>query len=165
MLYQIINNTAVAWAGEPINDVRHPLSIENLWTENQLNEVGLYKLVAADAIPDGKEVVSSTISIVNGRPKRVNTLQDIPALNPADYVLTARQIRLGLIRNNVALSVVQTAINAIPDQETRDEAQVYWEFSNAIVWTHPMTQALLALSGIDANSAAQMWLVAKDYEA
>jgi hypothetical protein len=42
---------------------------------------------------------------------------------------------------------VQAAIGAIEDDQQRDEAQVYWEFSTVINWSHPMTQALIALAG------------------
>lgn len=167
MLYTISANTAVEWRGEilPGENVRHPLNIEQLWSEAELNSHGLYKLTAADAIPEGKQAQSSSVQVVNGQPKTVYVLEDIPEPSPSDYVLTARQIRLGLIRHNVSLATVQSAINAITDSQQRDEAQVYWDYSTAILWDHPMTQALLTLSGIPEANAAAMWLVAKDYEA
>lgn len=77
--------------------------------------------------------------------------------------LTARQLRLGLVRNNISLSIVQTAINNLPTQSLRDEAQIYWEYSTEINWDHPMTQTLMALVGLDQNTSAAMWLTAKDY--
>lgn len=88
-----------------------------------------------------------------------------PTLGPADYPLTARQLRLGLIRHGIALATVQAAISAIGDGQQRDEAQVYWEFSTVINWSHPMTRGLMALAGITPEDAAAMWMVAKDYEA
>ena len=88
-----------------------------------------------------------------------------PSTDPADFPLTARQLRLGLIRHGIGLSAVQAAISAIPDQTQRDEAQVYWEFSTVINWSHPMTRGLMALAGITPEDAAAMWMVAKDYEA
>lgn len=88
-----------------------------------------------------------------------------PVLGPADFPLTARQLRLGLIRRGISLATVQAAITAIPDVQQRDEAQVYWEFSTVINWSHPMTQALIALVGITTEDAAAMWMAAKDYEA
>lgn len=88
-----------------------------------------------------------------------------PSTDPADFPLTARQLRLGLIRHGITLSTVQAAISAIGDGQQRDEAQVYWEFSTVINWSHPMTQALIALVGITTEDAAAMWMAAKDYEA
>lgn len=84
--------------------------------------------------------------------------------DPADYTLTARQLRLGLIRHGISLATVQSAISGIEDGQERDEAQVYWEFSTTIAWSHPMTQALMALAGISPEDAAAMWMVAKGYE-
>jgi hypothetical protein len=59
----------------------------------------------------------------------------------------------------------ESAISAIGDGQQRDEAQVYWEFSTVINWSHPMTRGLMALAGITPEDAAAMWMVAKDYEA
>jgi len=161
MLYRIVNNVAIGWQGEPINGVFYPLNIEDLWGENELNNIGLYKLVAADPVANTDTIVSSTISIVNGRPKTINTTRP---LAPSDFPLTARQLRLGLIRNNVSLSTVQSVINGIPDPQTKDEYQVYWEYSTTINWEHPVTQALIAAVGITQANASIMWMIAKDYE-
>lgn len=89
--------------------------------------------------------------------------EPLPSTDPVDYPLTARQIRLGLVRNGVSLATIQATIDALPSPQ-RDEAQIYWEFSTMIHWEHPMTQALMALAGIDAKNAAAMWMAAKDYE-
>lgn len=163
MLYKIVNGVAQAWVGEPINGIRHPSNIETVWSNTELNAIGLYKPVAADVIPEGKQASDQQVQIVNGVPKTVYTLEDIPAPHPSRYPLTARQLRLGLVRNNISLSVVQTAINALPTQSIRDEAQIYWEYSTQVNWDHPMTQTLMALVGLNANTAASMWLTAKDY--
>jgi len=87
------------------------------------------------------------------------------AHGPEHFPLTARQLRLGLIRNGYSLASVQAAIDNISNPAQRDEAQVYWEFSTVVHWDHQTTQALLALSGIDPSDAAAMWMAAKDYEA
>lgn len=83
--------------------------------------------------------------------------------DPRNYPLTARQLRLGLIRHGISLSVVQAAIDGLPSPN-RDEAQVYWEFSTEIHWGHPMTGYLVQLIGLGLEDAATMWLTAKDYE-
>lgn len=83
--------------------------------------------------------------------------------SPANNPLTARQLRLGLVRNNVSLSAVQTAINNLPTQSLRDEAQIYWEFSTEINWDHPMTQTLMAMVGLSVNTATVMWTTARTY--
>lgn len=89
--------------------------------------------------------------------------ESAPSAAPADYPLSARQLRLGLVRNGVSLGKVQATIDALPSPQ-RDEAQIYWEFSTEIHWGHPMTQSLMALAGISDEAAAAMWMLAKDYE-
>lgn len=93
----------------------------------------------------------------------VADIPEAPPSSPADYPLTARQLRLGLVRNGVSLGKVQATIDALPSPQ-RDEAQIYWEFSATINWEHPMTQSLMALAGIPDEAAAAMWMLAKDYE-
>lgn len=82
---------------------------------------------------------------------------------PEHFPLTARQLRLGLVRNGLSLSAVQSQIDLLPLPD-RDEAQIYWEYSNEIQWNHPMTQALIGMAGIPVELATSIWMIAKDYE-
>jgi len=74
MLYKVENNTPVEWRGERLNGISHPRQIENVWTEADLNAIGLYKAKAPDPVPDGYVVTDTTLEIVDGVPKWVNTL-------------------------------------------------------------------------------------------
>lgn len=85
-------------------------------------------------------------------------------LGPEAYPLTARQMRLGLVRGGVSLKAIQTAIDNLPNP-ARDEAQIYWEFSTIVKWGDATMQSILAAAGLDTESATAMWLAAKDYEA
>ena len=163
------DNVWYEWTGQPrpLNGVgayQFPINAEDVFSTDELLSYGLWRVTPAET-PPGQRKVSYSIQTRNNVPVEVAVFEPIPAENPADYPLTARQLRLGLIRNGVALSAVQTAINNIPVQAQRDEAQVYWEFSTLIYWDHPMTQALMGLAGITSQQAAAMWMLAKDYEA
>lgn len=50
MTLEYISNSA-AWLGEPINDVRHPRSIERLWTDADLAAIGLRKRIPPPPAP------------------------------------------------------------------------------------------------------------------
>ncbi len=76
-LYRVENDKAVQWNGESINDVSHPRNIEQVWSDEELNAIGLYKLLPGDDIPAGKEIVSEVIGVVDGSPKIVRVFQDI----------------------------------------------------------------------------------------
>jgi len=88
-----------------------------------------------------------------------------PLKIPASFPLSNRQLRLGLIRNGISLASVAAVIAAIPDDVARDEATVWWEYSDTIHWDHPMTQTLIGLMSISLANAEAMWMVAKDYDA
>jgi hypothetical protein len=66
----------VAWAGEPIDDVRHPLGIETAWTAEELATIGLYVPAAADPVPEGKVSMGMTVEDVAGVPTYVHQLRD-----------------------------------------------------------------------------------------
>ncbi len=88
----------------------------------------------------------------------------IEQMGPEHFDLTARQLRLGLIRNGISLDAVTAMIAAIEDPMIRDEALVYWEYSTSISWDHPMTQTLMGMLGIPQANMAYMWMIAKGYE-
>jgi hypothetical protein len=153
----------VPWnPANPIDGVRYPPNLEDVWDAVDLAAIGLYT-PEETLVPDGKQLVSYAVDRVDGVVRFVHTLEDIPPLTVVDFPLTARQIRLGLVRNGVPLSAVQTAIDSLPSPQ-KDEAQIYWEFSTEVHWEHAMTQALIALVGLTTDEASAMWMVAKDYE-
>lgn len=81
------------WQGEPIDDVRYPLSIEQLWTAEELAAINLY--VPADTVvPAGKTVVSTSVQRVGGVVTVVYELADTPVT--PDDVWLEKDRRLGL---------------------------------------------------------------------
>lgn len=63
--------------------------------------------------------------------------------------ITARQIRLWLIRNGISLQSVNDAINSIPDQAIRDSMAVEWEYAPYIERSHPMLIPLAQTIGLN----------------
>lgn len=85
---------------------------------------------------------------------------------PADTPLTMRQLRLGLLLiGGFPASYIQDAINAIPDATQRGVAQIWYDESATVDWSHPMTQQLIAGAGLTTEQAAAMWMQAKDLDA
>ena len=70
-------DTFTAWSGEPINDVRHPRTIEQVWSDEELATIGLYRPASPDPVPEGKVSISQTVQRVDGVVKVVLTLADI----------------------------------------------------------------------------------------
>jgi hypothetical protein len=125
MLYLEIDNTFTPWSGEPINDARHPLSIEQVWSDEDLAAIGLYKPTDADPVPEGKVIASTSVERVNGVVKYVNTLEDAPP-PPVPESVTPAQARVALL-NAGLLASVKSAVD-----QADDETQIWFEF--ALEW-------------------------------
>jgi hypothetical protein len=72
---------------------------------------------------------------------------------PVPDSVSARQIRLWLIRHGISLAQVEAAIDAIPDPLQRDAVRVEWEYAPYIERSHPMLPPIaqaLGLPDIDA---------------
>lgn len=74
--------------------------------------------------------------------------------------LSARQLRLGLIRNGISLATISAAISAMPEGESKEEASVEWEYAT----TYERTHALISTIGLAVNLTPEqidtMWLEA-----
>lgn len=75
--------------------------------------------------------------------------------SPVPQSVTARQIRLWLVRHGVQLASVDAAIDAIPDATARDSVRVEWEYAPYVErshpWLVPLAQALgLSEAQVDA---------------
>lgn len=63
--------------------------------------------------------------------------------------ISARQIRLWLVRQGIALAAVEAAIDAITDQPTRDSVRVEWEYAPYVERSHPWLVPLAQSLGLD----------------
>jgi hypothetical protein len=72
-------------------------------------------------------------------------------LSPVPDSITATQIRLWLVRNNITMEQVYAAIAAIPDAQMRAEAEVLWEYAPYV----ERTNALVEMLGVGFNMDAE----------
>jgi hypothetical protein len=73
---------------------------------------------------------------------------DLPELPTVPVSVTARQIRLWLVRHGVSLAAVDAAIDAIPDAQQREDCRVEWDYAPWVERTHPMLVPLAAALGL-----------------
>lgn len=157
-LYQEIQNGFVVWdSAKPINDVRYPPNIGDLWDSQELLSIGLYAPAEADHVPAGYVSRGLTVQRIDGVVRYVHDLVVAPMPS-----LTMRQMRLGLkniggLSKDFILDVINTEI---PAGTHRDDAIIWYEETSIVEWDHPMTQALMLLSGISEDQAVAMWLAA-----
>lgn len=62
--------------------------------------------------------------------------------------VSARQIRIYLVRNGFNLAQVDAAIDAIPDEQARQECRIEWDYAPYILRSHPMLIPLAAALGL-----------------
>lgn len=75
----------------------------------------------------------------------------VPPAPAAPATVSARQIRLWLIRQGIALSAVDAAIDSIQDQMTRDSVRVEWEYAPWVKRSHPMLLPLATALGLTVD--------------
>lgn len=75
--------------------------------------------------------------------------------HPVPASVSARQIRLWLIRHGVSLAQVDAAIDAIPDAQQREECRVEWDYAPYVERSHPMLVPLAAALGLSESQVDQ----------
>lgn len=79
---------------------------------------------------------------------------------PVPESISARQIRLWLVRQGISLAAVDAAIDAIPDQLQRDSVRVEWDYAPYVERSHPMLVPLAAALGLTEQQVDQAFIEA-----
>jgi hypothetical protein len=79
---------------------------------------------------------------------------------PVPESVSARQIRLWLLRQGISLAAVDAAIDAIPDQLQRDSVRVEWDYAPYVERTHAMLIPLAAALGLTEQQVDQAFVEA-----
>lgn len=151
-------NTFDFFRGQPIDNIVWSPNIENVWTQEELEEKGLY-VVFDPGIPAGKTFTDRTVARIDGVVQYVYTLVD-----PGLPGLTMRQLRLGLVAAGLGGDYIQTIINSLTEPD-KTVAQIWYEETSFVEYEHTMTQTLLALTGIPTEQIEAMWLAASQIPA
>lgn len=85
-----------------------------------------------------------------------------PPLSPEELreqmpPVTARQLRLTLVRNGYSLSSIDDAIQALPEGQTKDEAAIEWEYATQFERLAPTLLTIAAALNISAEDIDAMW--------
>jgi hypothetical protein len=76
------------------------------------------------------------------------------------FRISARQIRLWLIQNGIALSQIDDAISNIEDPNTREVVRIEWEFAPYVERSHPWLVPLAESLGLDESQIDKAFLEA-----
>ena len=97
---------------------------------------------------------------------QVESLQaELDALrNPTDQqgfpVLSAVQLRLGILGAGLTPDEIDAAINAIPDAVEHATVQTYWRHATLFERSHPLVAGMVALLGLTDAEADAIWRAA-----
>ncbi|MCM5556272.1 hypothetical protein [Pleomorphomonas sp. JP5] len=82
---------------------------------------------------------------------------DLPPAEPAPLVpLTARQLRLGLLKIGIKPADVAAAISVLPTDQ-RDEAEIEWDYASEYRRNHPLIATLGQTFGLSADQIDAAW--------
>lgn len=87
------------------------------------------------------------------------------ANSPANFPLSMRQLRLGLLGAGFPVDFIATTIAGIADNAERAAATIWYEETSTVEWGHAITQALITQAGLTTEQASAMWMAAKDLDA
>lgn len=163
MLYLETPSGFEAWAGQAIDGVLHPLTIEQHWATPELAAIGLCKPADAVPVPEGKVVASTGVQRIGGVVKFVHVLEDAPppSTNPADYPLLPWQFK-AMVMYLGKDAAIRIEINKITDSLQRAAAMARYEHASAYVYTDPMMQAMRIAIGLPEQEMVDAWMAAKD---
>lgn len=84
--------------------------------------------------------------------------------NPTDSrgfpVLSAVQLRLGILGAGLTPDQIDAAIAAIPDVTQRVTVQTYWQYATQFERSHPLVGGMVSLLGLTADAADAIWRAA-----
>lgn len=95
----------------------------------------------------------------------VDTTQFFDSGSPPPFpfptpVLTARQLRLGLIGAGITLASVEAAIGAISDDTERAVATVEWQYASQYRRDHPLIAQIGSVLGLQPEMIDNLWMEA-----
>jgi len=123
MLFLETDQGFMPWNGDPINNVRHPLSIEQVWTDEELAVWSLYKPLTPP-VPAGKVVTAKHAERVNGVVTFIYTLEDAPGSVDAQFPpLQPWQFWSVIDLSGIGEQALYDAIEMIPDDAFKVKAR------------------------------------------
>lgn len=74
---------------------------------------------------------------------------------PVPDQVSARQIRLWLVRNGISMATIDAAIESITDPITRETVRVEWDYAPYVERTHPWLVPMATALGLDEAAVDQ----------
>ena len=116
-----------------------------------------YLTVRSDSPPQPENTTedenSRVVNIDSPYVDVIRTWIPIPVVVPE--TISARQVRLWLIDNDISLTSVEAAINTIVNEKLREKTRVEWEYAPYIERNHPLIESLAQYLGLSSAQIDQ----------
>lgn len=161
MYYNINNQQLISNAPTSITlDNGTIITGENL-DNNVLAEGGYYSVRSDSPSQPDNTVEDVSQRVVNiDKPYVDITRVWIPAPLVVPESISARQVRLWLIDNDISLTSVEAAIDTIVNEKLREKTRVEWEYAPYIERNHPLIESLGQYLGLSPEQIDQGFVIA-----
>ncbi len=120
-------------------------------------------LAERDAAVAAKAAAESALAAVTAERDALRLELDAiknPVDNSGFPVLSAVQLRLGIIASGLSIEKVESAIDNIPDETQRIRVRTYWEFATQFERSHPLVNGMIGLLELTDIQADELWRMA-----
>jgi hypothetical protein len=142
--------------------------LNNIKDEEYLKNIGWYKIIKNEINYDDscERIISYNYIFEN------NNVYEIPVLERFEPVIqalsipqqiSATQVRLWLVKNNIPLSSIDHAISSIEDELTRSELLIIWEYAPYIERSNPFIDNLGSLLGLSKDQIDQAFIESANF--
>lgn len=156
MYYNINNQTIVDSYPKTLTLSNGTIITGENFDTNVLTNAGLFT-VRNDSPPQPEnttEDISQRVINIDGN--YVDIIRTwIPAVVTPPETISARQVRLWLINNDISLTSVEAAINTIVNEKLREKTLVEWEYAPYIERNHPLIDSLAQYLGLSSEQIDQ----------
>ncbi|MDF2369380.1 MAG: hypothetical protein P1V21_01175 [Rhizobiaceae bacterium] len=158
------NTLGARWTPrERIDGIQYAASIATKWSDAELAAIGLFRLIEAEPVPVGKQIVGSEI-VFNGTCFQwQNTLEDIPLPSPLDFPLNPAQFDAILALLGITVEQIDVAIDtAINDPTQNAFAKAKVRKATVYRRENDLFTVLGPIVNITDTQIDEAWMQAKD---
>ncbi len=167
MIYLETPQGFTEWTGQPINDILHPRSIEQYWSADELEAIGLWRndmIASADPVPEGKISTGQTVQRVNGAVMFVHQLADAPEPEPAPLADLKPYQFWAVMRATGHEAGLRAWVASLNDPENEAYDPLAWANASAIIdfsleyrRDHPLVGAAQQVMGVTVSELDDLW--------
>jgi hypothetical protein len=161
-MYYNINNQELIYSSPNSVTLDNGTVITGENLDNNILAEGGYYFIRSDSPPQPANTIEDVSQrVVNIDKPYVDIVRTwIPITVHVPENISARQVRLWLIDNDISLSSVEAAIDTIVNEKLREKTRVEWEYAPYIERNHPLIESLAQYLGLSPEQIDEGFIIA-----